>query len=98
MIRAEEVRTRRLVICDEEDRARIVARVDRGTAELRIAIDPDDDRLTGVLLVAGDPDCGPMIGLHLFAGGNEVAFFEAGVGPGRVWETCLSGAGITADE
>ena len=94
----EEVRTRRLVICDEEDRARIVATVDRGMAEVRVAVDPDDDRFTGVVLAAGHPDYGPVIGLHLFAGGNEVTSFVVVVGPGREWRTYLPGTGTTAGE
>ncbi|MGH9091293.1 MAG: hypothetical protein ACRDZR_07960 [Acidimicrobiales bacterium] len=73
-----------------------MAGVDRGMAEVWVAIDPDDDGLTGVVLAAGDPDCGPMMGLHLFAGGDEVASFAAVVGPGREWRAYPPEAGTTA--
>ena len=98
VVHAEEVRTARLVVCDEDDRARIVAGVDRGMAEVRVATDADDARLTAVVLAAGDPDCGPTIGLHLFAGGNEATCLDAVSVPGSVWRTYLPGVGSAAGD
>jgi hypothetical protein len=71
-----EVRTRRLVIADEEDRPRIVAEVVNGVAELRVVT---EDPRTHVLVYAGRiVVSGPEgLGLDLFVEGDSVARVHA---------------------
>ncbi len=88
VICAEEIRARRLVICDEAGRERIVAGLSSGVAEVRVTLDAGDNRSPAVLLTAGgDPDLGSTVGLSLFAGGDAVATLRATEGVGGVWRT-----------
>lgn len=75
-VTAAEIRTRRLVVTDEHDEARIVAEVVRGVAELRAAT---GDPQTYVLLYAGpgSADDTSSIGIELFVGGDSVARIHA---------------------
>jgi hypothetical protein len=71
-----EIRTRRLVVVDELDNARIVAEVVRGMAELRVTT---ADPRTHVLIYAGPTmtEGSDAIGVELFVGDDSVARVHA---------------------
>jgi hypothetical protein len=86
-----EVRTRRLVVTDDDGQRRIVAEVVHGHADLRVQM-ADAARGEGsmVMLSAGsDPGLGPMVGVHLWAEGNRVAGFSAWRDDTEGWRTSL---------
>ncbi len=95
----EEVRTRQLVVVDDEGRPRIVGEVFADVAELRLEL-PDPTDPTGghgpeVLLFAvcsthpGPLELGPGIGLQLRAGGRAVFEVDAWPGTDGVWHPHL---------
>lgn len=94
----DEVRTRRLVVCDDQGHERIVAEVRNGQAQLRLSFvgpSPEVQRdgpstvpRATVLVFAcpADGDLGPLAGLQVWADGDVVAAVEAwrdGSGPWR---------------
>lgn len=90
-----EVRTRRLVVHDEEGRDRIVGEVCCGTAEVRVELGGEvpGDRSAVVLvaspLVTGrdatDDGMGPAVALQLWAEGEPVIGLETWPGEGGRW-------------
>jgi hypothetical protein len=69
-----EVRTRRLVITDDDDRPRIVAEVVNGVAELRLDVPGELPRAASVTLYAnpGDDLTGdPSVGVQLWGAGES---------------------------
>lgn len=96
---AAEVRTRRLTVCDDSGRERIVAEVAGGQAQLRLTfVGPRTPGPNGVptttaaVLVFACPahdDLGPLAGLQVWADGDVVAAVEAWAdAPGR-WRAAL---------
>ena len=92
----DEVRTRHLVVVDEEDHPRIVGEVFGDVAELRLEL-PSLDAQPGpeLLLFAvahehpGPVDLGPAVGLQLRAGGAAVFELDAWPESDGVWRTHL---------
>lgn len=70
----DEVRTRRLVLVDENGAERIVAEVVRSIAEVRVALPGVDGHHGSAQLYAAEHDgklgLGPMLGLQIWADGN----------------------------
>jgi hypothetical protein len=91
-----EIRTRQLVVVDDEDHPRIVGEVFADTAELRLEL-PDVDGAPGpeLLLFAitsshpGPADLGPAVGLQLRAEGRAVFEVDAWPGPDGAWRPHL---------
>jgi hypothetical protein len=78
-----EVRTRRLVVADDDDRPRIVAEVVHGVAELKVfGEDPEMHVLVYAGPVAAEGTAG--LGLELFVRGDSVARVHAWA-DGRDW-------------
>jgi hypothetical protein len=93
---ADEVRTRQLVVVDEEGRPRIVAEVFADVAELRLELpDPKTGEGPEILLFAvssshpGPLELGPGIGLQLRAGGHAVFELDAWPEADGVWRPRL---------
>jgi len=86
-----QVRTRRLVVVDEDDNERIVGSADHGIAELRIELPTRAGRHGSLALVAfhGSFDGSPTIGVDLWADGNSVAGLSAWLGEDGGWKTGL---------
>ena len=85
IVTATEVRTRRLVISDDQDRPRIVAEVVEGVAEVRVETDDPD---THVLVYAGSRAGfgSEGLGVDVFVNGNSVARIHAWPeGQGWTW-------------
>ncbi|HVX23207.1 MAG TPA: hypothetical protein VHB02_17835 [Acidimicrobiales bacterium] len=89
---ADEVRTRRLVIVDQDGTERIVAEVVKSIAEVRVALPEIDGHTGSAQLYAAEHDgqggFGPMIGLQIWADGNVRAGLD--VWPeGWGWKSAL---------
>jgi hypothetical protein len=92
---ADETRTRRLVVHDDEGRERIVAEVADGTAELRVELAESPGRRSAVVVVAGplltgrspgDDGVGPAVALQVWADGDTVIGLDAWPGAGARWQ------------
>ena len=90
----DEVRTRQLVVVDDEDRPRIVGEVFGEVAELRLELPMFDERPGSELLLfavanerPGPVDLGPAVGLQLRAQGNSVFELDAWPDADGVWRT-----------
>ncbi|MGH9108867.1 MAG: hypothetical protein ACRDY3_05285 [Acidimicrobiales bacterium] len=72
---SDVVRTRRLVVVDEEGRDRIVAEVKGNVAEVTAVMDDSQPgRTTGVALMAEErPEPGAVLGLHLSVDDDVIA-------------------------
>lgn len=98
----DEIRTRRLVVCDDEGRERIVAEVRNGQAQLRLSfVGPslpprrtahtDGAPRASVVVFAcpADGDLGPLAGLQVWADGDVVAAVEAWRDAGGPWRAAV---------
>lgn len=86
----EEVRTKRLVVLDHQDRERIVAEVIDGFAELRMDLpDSVSGSRTGVVIFThseqDDRELGSAIGVQLWAEGNAIIELTLWQSPSRAW-------------
>lgn len=92
-LRVVELRTRRLVVTDAEDRDRIVGEVVDNHTELWIAAGPEIGHPeASVLVYAGaDPDLGPAIGIQLWSEGQSVAEINAWHLGGNHWQWAING-------
>jgi hypothetical protein len=82
-----ELRTRRLVVTDDQDRPRVVTEIGHH-AELRVEVPSDDGHRTAAVLYASlaTDDEEPSIGVSLQADGNaEVELSIARHASGRWW-------------
>jgi hypothetical protein len=91
---SDEVRTRRLVIVDDDGTDRIVAEVRRSIAEVRVAL-PDIDGHTGSVQIYaaehdGKGELGPMLGVQAWADGNVRAGIDVWLEEGRWRSTVYS--------
>jgi hypothetical protein len=94
-----EVRTRRLVVVDDDGNERIVGEVVRATAEFRLELPGGESGThTAVVLFASpvamgiDPDEGDLgatIGLHLWAEGDAITEVDAWPGEDGRWRPHL---------
>ena len=84
-----EVRTRRLVVVDDDGHERIVGEVVSGYAELRLDLPGTaPERSTSLLLFASDVrgnDQGPSLGFQLWIDGDSVLGFSAHEEGSGVW-------------
>jgi hypothetical protein len=103
-----EVRTRRLVVCDEDDRERIVAEVRNGQAQVRLSFvgpaPPAGPTAVGggapsasvvVFACPADGELGPLAGLQVWADGDVVAAIEAWRDGGGPWRAAVHPPGST---
>lgn len=90
---SNEVRTHKLIVCDEQDRPRIVAQVVEGVAELRVEMPSREGERTQVLLYAADREgTNPSaIGVELWVQGVSVARMHAWCDDGEWSWTTESG-------
>jgi uncharacterized coiled-coil protein SlyX len=91
-----EVRTRQLVVVDDEDHPRIVGEVFADTAELRLELPVVDGEPGPELLLfaitsshPGPADLGPAVGMQLRAQGLALFELDAWPGPDGVWRPHL---------
>jgi hypothetical protein len=91
-----EVRTRQLVVVDDEDHPRIVGEVFADTAELRLELPtvgggPGAELLLFAITAShpGPVDLGPAVGLQLRAEGRAVFELDAWPGPDGAWRPHL---------
>jgi hypothetical protein len=94
----EEVRSRRLIVIDEQGHERVVAEVAHGQAELRVQLPPESPpspdngtRSPGTALIFACPDSedlGAGLGVQLWAGGDILGEFDAW-SDGRLWSVTL---------
>jgi len=92
----DEVRTRQLIVVDDEDHPRIVGEIFGDVAELRLELPGTGTEVGPELLLfavaAGHPgpvDLGPAVGVQLGAQGRAVFELDAWPGPDGVWRPHL---------
>ncbi len=97
---AEEIRTRQLVVVDDDDRPRIVGEVFADVAELRLELpsaagEPGAELLLFAVSSArpGPLELGPAIGLQLRAQGQAVFELDAWPGSDGTWRPHLHMSG-----
>jgi hypothetical protein len=93
---ADEVRTRQLIVVDDEDRPRIVGEVFADVAELRLELPTVDGNEGPELLLfavsrahPGPIDLGPAVGLQLRAEGRAVFEMDAWPDTDGTWRPHL---------
>lgn len=100
----DELRTRRIVVHDDEGRERIVGEVVGGTAELRVELGDGPGMRSAVVIVASsfvagrgpdDDGMGPAVAVQLWTEGETVAELDAWPDEEGRWRPHLHlGAGI----
>jgi hypothetical protein len=93
---ADEIRTRQIVVVDEDDHPRIVGEVFADVAELRLELGAGEGEQGPELLLfavasahPGPVELGPAIGLQLRAQGRAVFELDAWPDPDGVWRPHL---------
>jgi hypothetical protein len=86
----DEIRTRRLVVVDDQGQERVVAQVVWGTAELRVGL-PGTGSEVVLFASPGRHGLDPGLGLQLWAGGQSVLELDAWPGPGGRWRVSRRG-------
>ncbi|MGH9007868.1 MAG: hypothetical protein ACRDV6_09205 [Acidimicrobiales bacterium] len=93
---ADEIRTRQIVVVDDDDHPRIVGEVFGDVAELRLELPTvGDEPGAEVLLFAvssshpGPVDLGPAVGIQLRARGRAVVELDAWPDPDGRWQPHL---------
>lgn len=93
---ADEIRTRQIVVVDDEDHPRIVGEVFADVAELRLELpavggEPGPELLLFAVASThpGPVELGPAVGLQVRAQGRAVFELDAWPGDDRVWRPHL---------
>jgi hypothetical protein len=97
---ADEIRTRQIVVVDDEDGPRIVGEVFGGVAELRLEFPPlagePGPELLLFAIASGHPspiDLGPAVGMQLRAQGRTVFELDAWPDTDGMWRPHLHVSG-----